>query len=154
MRGKVRVCTGRNYIWLEFHGTQDETSHANNRAKKLTYKRITAIHEAEIIAPNQSATKLRCISENASLDKHTPLSHGAQSSPICPSECLQNQKRSHNEGNCCRGAKWKGVQSGKSMGQLTEWCKALSPAIYSTKNQQTQHITTKTVAYIFGLIID
>jgi hypothetical protein len=58
---KYIVCTGTYYIRLEIHGTHDETSHAKESSKKLMYTQITAIHEAVIVAPNQSVTTLPAI---------------------------------------------------------------------------------------------
>ncbi len=72
---RCRVCKGTNYIGLEFHGTNDETSHAKERSMKVTYKQSTAIHEAMIVLPHQSATKLRFNVENASPDKRMPQAH-------------------------------------------------------------------------------
>ncbi len=54
---RCRVCVWKDYIRLEFHGTHDETSHAEERSKNLKYKQIIAIHKAVIVAPNLSATK-------------------------------------------------------------------------------------------------
>jgi hypothetical protein len=67
---RCRVCVGKDYIRLEFHGTHDETSHAEERSKNLRYKQIIAIHKAVIVAPNLSATKSRCNLQNASPEKH------------------------------------------------------------------------------------
>ncbi len=57
----------KSCIRLEFHGTHDETSHATKKSKSLIYKQITAIYDAVIVAPNQSATKLCSHLENAIL---------------------------------------------------------------------------------------
>jgi hypothetical protein len=70
-KAKCRVSVGKNYVRLEFHGMHDETSHATERSKEskyetLKYKQIIAIHNAVIIAPNQSATKLLRNFQNAS----------------------------------------------------------------------------------------
>jgi hypothetical protein len=62
---RCRVCFGKDYIRLEFHGTHDETSHAEERSKNLKYKQIISIHEAVIVAPNLSATKLHRNLHNA-----------------------------------------------------------------------------------------
>ena len=42
---RVRICTGKDYIRLEFHGTHDETSHAKDYSKTLSYKQIATIHD-------------------------------------------------------------------------------------------------------------
>ena len=47
---------------LELYGTHDadtQDSHANHDSKQLIYNQIVAVHDAVVIAPNQSATKLR-----------------------------------------------------------------------------------------------
>jgi hypothetical protein len=66
-RCRVCVTVGKDYIRLEFHGTHDETSHAEEWSKKLKYKQIIAIYEAVTVAPNLSATKLHLNLQNASL---------------------------------------------------------------------------------------
>ncbi len=48
------MCVGIDYIRLEFHGTHDETNHAEERSKELKYKQIIAIYEAVIVVPNLS----------------------------------------------------------------------------------------------------
>ena len=56
---RVRICTGKDYIRLEFHGTHDALSHAADKSKTLSYKQIVTIHDAVMVAPKQSATVLR-----------------------------------------------------------------------------------------------
>ena len=72
---RCRVCIGKNSIRLEFHGTHDETSHATIKCERkkhkiLDHKQIITIHEAVIIASNQSALKLRRNLLNARPEKH------------------------------------------------------------------------------------
>ena len=55
----MKLITGPDCKRLEFFGTHDEQSHANEKSKKLTHAQIVVIHDAVVIAPNQSATKLR-----------------------------------------------------------------------------------------------
>jgi hypothetical protein len=74
---QVRLCIRKNYKRLEFHGVHDEHSHAKEiKSKKLIYKQITAIHDAVIVTPNQSASKLhRNLLQSASQEKHMPSTH-------------------------------------------------------------------------------
>jgi hypothetical protein len=60
-RAKCRVSEGKTYVRLEFHGTHDVNSHATERSKELLYKQIIAVHDAVIIAPNQSTANLQRI---------------------------------------------------------------------------------------------
>ena len=55
----VRLNTGYNYKRLEFAKTHDLQSHVNERSKSLSHDQIVLIHDAVVIAPNQSGTKLR-----------------------------------------------------------------------------------------------
>ena len=57
-QAQVKFITGDDYKRLKFFGTQDMDSHANERSKTLTHDQIVLIHDAVVIAPNQSATKL------------------------------------------------------------------------------------------------
>ena len=57
---QVRLITGENFKRLEFAKTHDMQSHVNERSKKMSHDRIVLIHDAVIIAPNQSGTKVRC----------------------------------------------------------------------------------------------
>ena len=75
MHCAVQSMHRKNSIRLEFHGTHDETSHATEKYERkkhkiLNHKQIIAIHEAVIIAPNQSALKLHRNLLNASPEKH------------------------------------------------------------------------------------
>ncbi len=65
------------------------------KAKKLKYKLITAIHDEVIVAPNQSATKLRHNLENAKL-------YTTESTQVCSAARALLQKRAHDWGNICQ----------------------------------------------------
>ena len=54
---QVKLITGADYKRLEFSGTHDSESHAKERSKNLTHEVL--IHDAVVIAPNQSGTQLR-----------------------------------------------------------------------------------------------
>ena len=54
-KAMVRIITGKDHKRLEFVGTHDETSHANDSSKSLTHKQIVTIHQAVMVAPKQSA---------------------------------------------------------------------------------------------------
>ena len=58
-KAKVRIITGRGYKRLEFSGTHDENSHANDTSASLKYNQIVAIYDAVLVAPSQSAAVLR-----------------------------------------------------------------------------------------------
>ena len=51
----VKLITREDYKRLEFFGTHDMQSHANERSKTLTHDQIVLIHDAVVIVPNQSA---------------------------------------------------------------------------------------------------
>jgi hypothetical protein len=53
----VRIIARKDYKLLEFYGTHDENSHANDNSKKLKYNQIDAIYNSVMIAPKQSATR-------------------------------------------------------------------------------------------------
>ena len=59
MSSAGELITGADYKQLEFSGTRDTESHAKERSKTLTHEQIVLIHDAVVIAPNQSGTKLR-----------------------------------------------------------------------------------------------
>jgi hypothetical protein len=114
-KAKCRVSVGKTYVRLEFHGTHDETSHATERSKTLKYKQIIAIHDAVIIAPNQSATKLRRNLQNASPEKHMPPDL------LRP---MQRRVRKTRKELTAREFSVIGVVP-ETMGQLTEWCESM-----------------------------
>jgi hypothetical protein len=58
-KAMVRIITAKDHKRLEFVGTHDETSHANDISKSLTHKQIVTIHQAVMVAPKQSAASLR-----------------------------------------------------------------------------------------------
>ena len=58
-QAQVKLITGPDYKRLQYFGSLDEHSHANEKSKKLKHNQIVLIHESVVIAPNQSATKLR-----------------------------------------------------------------------------------------------
>jgi hypothetical protein len=72
---QVRLFIEKNYKLLEVHGVHDENSHNKEiKSKKLNYRQTTAIHDAVIVAPNQSASKLRRnLLQSTSPEKHMPL---------------------------------------------------------------------------------
>ncbi len=96
MHGKVQGVHQDNYTQLEFNGMHDETSHTEEKSKKLSYKQIIAIHVAVIVAPNQSATTLPSNLQDASPEKHIPLTHLRS----IQRRRLAKQKRAHDLGNC------------------------------------------------------
>ena len=51
-QAQVKLITEPDYKRLEFFGTHDAQSHANERSKKLTHEQIILIHDAGVIAPN------------------------------------------------------------------------------------------------------
>ncbi len=71
------------------------------KAKKLNYKQITALYDAVIVAPNQSATKLlqfgKCESWKAYTTKSPQIRYAARA---------LKQKRAYDSGNC---SQWKGT---------------------------------------------
>ncbi len=106
----------RDYILLEFHGTHDETSHDEERSKKLKYKQIIAIYKAVIVAPNLSATKLRRNLQNASPEKHVQPNL-LRSIQLCVRKT--RKELTVRELYVC------GMVP-KSVGQLTEWCESMT----------------------------
>ena len=89
---KARICTGTNYKLLEFHGTHDETSHAKDYSKSLTYKQIATIHEAVMVAPGQSATTLRRnrMQAQGSPEQHK---HISPSKLRCIQRCVHTERK-------------------------------------------------------------
>ena len=68
----MKLITGEDYKRLEFSGTHDSESHAKERSKTLTHDQIVLIHDAVVIAPNQSGTDLR---QNLCQAKGSPESY-------------------------------------------------------------------------------
>ena len=58
-QAQVKLITGEDYKRLEFFGTHHMDSHANERSTTVTHDQIVLIHDAVVIAPNQSGTELR-----------------------------------------------------------------------------------------------
>ena len=71
-KAKVRIITGRGYKRLEFSGTNDEISHADDKSTSLKYNQIVAIHDAVLVAQSQSAAVLR---RNLMQAKGSPEQH-------------------------------------------------------------------------------
>jgi hypothetical protein len=46
-----RILAGQDYKRLEFFGTHDQNSHANDASQKLKYNQIGAIYDSVLIAP-------------------------------------------------------------------------------------------------------
>jgi hypothetical protein len=113
-KAQVRLCTGKNYKCLEFHGVHDEHSHDKDiKSKKLTYKQITVIYNAIIIAPNQSAAKLhRNLLQSASPEKHMPSTQ---------LRSIQRRVRKTRELLTIQQMSVAGKVP-ESIGQLAEWC--------------------------------
>ena len=74
-KAMVRIITGKDHKRLEFVGTHDETSHANDSSKSLTHKQIVTIHQAVMVAPKQSAASLRrnLMHVKGSLEQHKKM---------------------------------------------------------------------------------
>ena len=144
---RCRVIIGQKSIRLEFHGTHDETSHATEKCERkkhkiLNHQQIVAIHEAVIIAPNQSALKLRRNLLNASPEKH-----------IDP-ELLRNMQRRVRKARTELTLRELSV-SGKvpeSLGELTEWCESMSLELHLQRhnNPEDEYCLPLHQAFVLG----
>ena len=114
---KARICTGTNYQLLEFHGTHDETSHAKDYSKSLTYKQISTIHEAVMVALKQSATVLRrnLMQAQGSLEQDKHMS---------PSKlrCIQRHHDVHTARKTLTQQKLAAASVPEFIGELIAWC--------------------------------
>ena len=82
---KVRICTGKIYKRLEFHGTHDETM-PRTIPKTLSYKQIATIHDAVMVTPKQSDTVLRRNLMHAQQSGSTQA-HASVSAALYPATC-------------------------------------------------------------------
>ena len=112
---KARICTGKDYKRLEFYGTHDETSHAKDYSKHLSYKQISTIHEAVRVAPKQSATQLRRnlkhVQGSPEQDKHI-----SPSKLRCVQRCVWSARKNLLQ------QKLAADSVPKTIGELIAWC--------------------------------
>ena len=113
---QVRLITGENFKRLEFAKTHDLQSHVNERSKKLTHDQIVLIHDAVIIAPNQSGTKLR---RNLCQNKGSP----EQFKHMKPSMLRSIQRRVKTTRDYLTMQQMEASSVPESLGDLIEWCK-------------------------------
>ena len=114
-QAKVRIITGKNYQRLEFYGTHDENSHANDGSKKLKHNQIVAIHDAVIVAPKQSAAVLR---RNMMHIQGSPEQH----KHIDPAKLRCVQRCVHTARQNLTKQKLAAATVPESLGELIEWC--------------------------------
>jgi len=114
-QAQVKHITGDNFIRLEFSGTHDENSHAEDKSKKLKHNQIVVIHESVLAAPNQSATKLR---RNLAQATGSPESH----KHMAPSLIRHIQRRVRTARDQLTKQVLDVEKVPESMGELTDWC--------------------------------
>ena len=98
-------------------GTHDMQSHANERSKNLTHDQIVLIHDAVVIALNQSATKLR---RNLCQTQGSPESY----KHIAPSMIRSIRRRVKTARDQLTMQQLDTTAVPESLGELIEWCKA------------------------------
>ena len=91
-------------------------SHVNERSKKLSHDQIVLIHDAVIIAPNQSGTKLR---RNLCQTKGSPESY----KHMKPSMLRSIQRRVKTARDQLTMQQMEASAVPESLGDLIEWCK-------------------------------
>ena len=118
-QAQVKLITGEDYKRLEFFGTHDMQrlqSHANVRSKSLTHDQIVLIHDAVVIAPNQSATKLR---RNLCQTQGSPESY----KHMAPSMIRSIRRRVKPARDQLTMQQLDTTVVPDSLGELIEWCK-------------------------------
>ena len=113
---QVRLITGENYKRLEFAKTHDLQSHVNERSKSLSHDQIVLIHDAVIIAPNQSGTKLR---RYLCQTRGSPESYKHMKPSML--RCIQRRVKTARDQLTMQQMDTSAVP--ESLGDLTEWCK-------------------------------
>ena len=111
----VRIITGKDYKRLEFFGTHDKNSHANDASKKLKYNQIGAIYDSSMIAPKQSATQLR---------RNLMQAKGSPDKPLHmdPAQLLLIQRRVRSASQELTKQKLDTATVPESLGKLIRWC--------------------------------
>ena len=112
----MRLITRDNFKRLEFAKTHDLQSHVNERSKKLSHDQIVLIHDAVIIAPNQSGTKLR---RNLCQTKGSPESYKHMKPSML--RCIQRRVKTARDQLTMQQMDTSAVP--ESLGDLIEWCK-------------------------------